>query len=185
MATVTGQPSGVFCRNHLRKSAWFGAVGLMTTGAHHRRIQLLGLNRTGILCVLGLGSMAGLASHDYMFALLLLIHHVGVTGLASLMTGKGNRPGGYFGDRITAVVPVLPKTARYERDSQDHKRDHSNYHDGREPDKVFCVFESLHEWTSSSRIRLNNDCLGAQLPGHLQAKSNLVIITGMSCRDDD
>jgi len=28
-----------------------------------------------------------------------------------------------------------------------------------------------------TRIRHNNDCLGAQLPGHLHAKSNLVIIT--------
>ena len=138
----------------------------MTTGAHHRRIQLFGLNRPGILCVLGLGSMAGLASHHYMFALLLHIHHVGVTGLASLVAGKGNRPGGCLADGGTAVVPVLPKTARHERGSQDHKCDHSNYHDGREPDKVFCV------WTSSSlfasiTIASAPSCRGIFMPGRI------------------
>jgi hypothetical protein len=31
-----------------------------------------------------------------------------------------------------------------------------------------------------TRFRHNNDCLGAQLPGHLHANSNLVIITTIS-----
>jgi hypothetical protein len=65
-----------------------------------------------------------------------------------LVTGKGNRPGGCLGDSGTAVVSVLPKTARHERESQDHKCNQSQYDDGREPDKVFCVLESLHEWIS-------------------------------------
>lgn len=148
MASVAGDAAGVVGRHHLRKSPWFGAVGLVTTGADHRRIQFLGLHRTGILCVLGLRSVAGFASHHYMFALLLHIHHVGVAALASFVTGKGNRTGSYLGDRVAAVVSVPPKTVRHERGSQDHKCNQSQYDDGRKPDKVFCVFESLHEWIS-------------------------------------
>jgi len=85
--------------------------------------------------------MAGFASHHYMFALLFQIHHVGVAGLASLVTGKGNRPGSYLGDGVTAVVSVLPKTARHESGSQDHKCNQSQYDDDREPDQVFSVLE--------------------------------------------
>ena len=63
----------------------------------------------------GQGSVAGLAGHDHMLALFLLIDDIGMTGLAGIAAGEGNRPGRCFGDRSPAIVPVLAKAASERR----------------------------------------------------------------------
>jgi hypothetical protein len=68
--------------------------------------------------MLGQGSVASLASDHHMLALLFLIHHVGMAGLAGIVAGKGNRPGRDLGDRRASIVAVLSKTVRYDSGAQ-------------------------------------------------------------------
>ncbi len=143
MARVAGQPSGVVRRGHLRKALRLGAVGLVTAGAHDGRVQFLGLHRSGIVGMFGESSVAGFASHNHMLAKLFLIHDVGMAGLASLVTGKRNWPGGDLADRVATVVSVLPKTMRYDSGPQ-HYECHQRYcHDGCQPNQVFDVLKQI------------------------------------------
>jgi len=102
----------MICRHHLGKASGLGAIGFVTTGAHDRRVELWRSNGCGIVRMARQGSVAGLAGHDHMLALFLLIHDVRMAGLTSIVAGEDNWPGRGLGDRSPAIVPVLPKAFR-------------------------------------------------------------------------
>ena len=83
----------MICRRHLRKVLRLGAVGFVATGANDGRVELRRYNGRGIVGMLGLSSVAGFAGHNDVLALLLLIDHVRVAGLAGVVAGEGNRAG--------------------------------------------------------------------------------------------
>ena len=143
MAGVAGESAGVICGCYLRKSFWFCAVGFVTARTDHGRIQLRRCDGCGIVGVFGLGSVAGFARNDNVLALLFLVNDVGMAGFTSIMTGEGYRPGCDLGDRSTAIVAVLPKTARYDGGAQDNERNQCNRHDDGEPDEMLGVLEHV------------------------------------------
>jgi len=87
--------------------------------------------------------MARLASDHYVLTLLFLSHNVAMAGLASIVTGKGDRPGRRLSDGRPAIVPILPKAARDDGGSQDYECNHRYRHDRNEPNEVFYVFEQV------------------------------------------
>lgn len=111
MAGITSQPAGMICRYHLWKGFGLGAIGFMTTGAYECRIQLWRCDGRGIISMPGQGSVAGLAGHDHMLTLFLLICDIAMTGLTGISAGEGNRPGRCLGNRSPAIVPILPKAS--------------------------------------------------------------------------
>ncbi len=111
MAGVAWEPAGMIGCHYLGKAFGFRAIGFVATAANECRIQLWRFNRCGIVSMASQCSVACLAGHDHMFALLLLIDHIGMTGLAGIVTCKGNRPSRCLGDRSPAIVPVLAKAA--------------------------------------------------------------------------
>ena len=126
-------------RDNLRKVLRFSGVALVTARTHHGRVQLLGLHRTRIVRVLGQGPVASLASDNHVLAKLFLIDDVGMASLARAVPGKRNRSRGDLADRRATIVTILTKTARHDRSAQDHERDQSYGHDGRQPNEVFDV----------------------------------------------
>jgi len=130
MAGVAGYSSGVICRYHLWETFRLGAVGFVTAGADDGGVQLGRCDRSGIIGVNGLGSVAGFASDDHMLTLLFLINDVGMAGLAGVVAGKGNGPSGGFSDGISAIVAILPKTGRDDRGAQDGEDNHRYHNNG-------------------------------------------------------
>ena len=126
-------------RDNLRKVFRLGSVGFVTASSDYGCVQLLGLHRAGIISVLGLGAMAGLAGDNHMLAHLLLVHYIAVAGLASAVPGKGNWSRCDLADRRTTIVAVLPKTARHHRRAQDHKPHQRYEHYRSQPNQVFNV----------------------------------------------
>jgi hypothetical protein len=141
MTGIAGEPSGVIRRCHLRKAFGFGAVGLMTAGAHYGCVQLLRLHRTRIVGVLGQGAVASLASDHHMFAQLFLIHDVGMAGFAGFVPGKCNWPGCDLADRRPSIVAILPKTVRDDGGPQNYECHQPDGDDGGQPNEVFDVLE--------------------------------------------
>lgn len=139
MTGVAGKPSGVIRRGNLRKVLRFGGVGLVTARTHHGCVQLLGLHRAGIVRVLGQGPVASLASKNHVLAKLFLIDDVGMASFTRGVPGKRNRARGDLADRRPTIVTILTKTARHDRNAQDHERDQRYDHDGRQPNEVFDV----------------------------------------------
>lgn len=113
MAGVAGDPSGVVGRGNLREVSRLGTVGFMTAGTHDGCIQLFGLQRSGVVRVLGQSPVTSLASDYHMFAKLFLIRDVGMAGLADIVPGERNRPGRDLANRLPSIVSILPKTLRY------------------------------------------------------------------------
>jgi len=119
----------MICRHHLGKALGLGAVGFVTTGAYDRRVELWRCNRCGIVSMTRQGSVAGLAGHDHMLALLLLIYDVGMAGLTGIVAGEGYRPGRCLGDRSPAIVPVLPKASRNDGGAEHDENTHRDCYD--------------------------------------------------------
>jgi len=118
-----------------------GAVGLVAAGADDCGVELRRRHGCGIVGMLGLGSVAGLARDHYMLALLFLIDHVGVAGLTRLMAGEGDGSSGRLGDGSATIVSVLAKAAWNDCGAQDDKGNHCDRDDRGEPDEVFNVLE--------------------------------------------
>ena len=53
--------------------------------------------------------MTGFARNDYVAALLFLLDHVGMTGLAGFVAGEGDGAGRGLGDGSAAIVSILAK----------------------------------------------------------------------------
>ena len=121
MASIAGEPTGMIRRGYLRKALWLGGVGLVTAGTHDGCVQFLGLYRTRIVCVLGQGPVAGLASDNHMLAKFFLVHDLSVATLAGVVPGKRDRPGRDLTDCRASIVAILPKTVRHYSGSQYHE----------------------------------------------------------------
>ena len=143
MTRVAGESSRMIRCRHLRKAPWFGAVGFMTPGADDGCVQIPRLHGTGVVRVLGLGAVAGLARDHHMLAQLLLIHDVGMAGLAGAVPGKRNWPGRDLGNRRASIVAILAKAARYDRGPQHYECCQRNCHDHGQSDQVFDVLKQV------------------------------------------
>ena len=113
----------------------------------------------------GQSSVAGFASHDHVFAQLFLIHHVAMADLAGIVAGKGNRPGCCLADGSAAIVPVLAKTSRDDRGTEEDECNQRYRHDGRKPHEVFYVFEQVLVPTSDLARYAHKIAHGALISG--------------------
>ena len=93
--------------------------------------------------MLGLGSVAGFAWNDHVLALLLLLHNVGVAGLAHVVAGMGDGTGRGLSDGSAAIMTVLAKAARDDGGAQEKECHQSDSHDYGEPNEVFDVLEQV------------------------------------------
>ena len=154
MASVAGYASGVICGCDLGEGLRLGAVGFVAAGADDGGVELGRLDGGGIVSMLALGSVAGFAWNDDVLALLLLLHNVGVTGLAHFVTGMGNGTRRGFGDGGPAIMSVLPEAARDDRATQKKECHQSDGHNGSEADEVFDVLKQVVFLQPSFRLRL-------------------------------
>jgi len=118
VAHVAGGSARMVRRNDLWKLLRFGDVCLVATDTKHGCLQFRRLDRARIFRVLCQRPMTCFAIDARMASFLFHFEHVGVARFASLVAGKGNRPGGDFGDGVTPVMAVLAKAARDENTSQ-------------------------------------------------------------------
>ncbi len=125
----------------LEEGFGFGAVGFVTAGAGDGGVELGGLYGSGIVGMLGLGSVASFAGDDDVLAELLLIDHVGVAGLADIVTGEGRGAGSDLSDGGAAIVSILAETVGNDEGAQANERDQGDGHDDRKPDEMFDVLE--------------------------------------------
>lgn len=143
MTGVASQAAGVIGGHNLRECLWSGAVGFVAPSAENGSIELCRFNGRWIVGVLELGSVTCLARDHNVLAQLLLVDHIGVAGFANVMACMDHRAGGSLGNRIPPVMPVLPKTVRYDRGAQHHESDHRDHHYSRQTDQVFRIFEQV------------------------------------------
>ena len=127
-------------------TTWGKVLGLALLASWQRAqttavSSLARLHGGGIVGVFGLGSVAGFAGDDDVLALLFLIDHVGMAGLADIVAGVGDRAGGDFGDGGAAIVSVLAETVGDDEGTQADEGNQGDGHDDREPDEVFDVLE--------------------------------------------
>lgn len=133
MAGVAGEPARMLGSHHLGKPLRLSAVGLMTSSADDRRVELRRLN-TGILSMIRQRSVTGFAGDHHVLTGLLLVGNIGVTGLAGLVAGVDDRLGRDLSDGRPAKVSILAKTLRDYGCAQNHKRHQGDQHHRREPD---------------------------------------------------
>jgi len=91
----------------------------------------------------GLGSVTGFAWDDDMAALVFLIDHVGMAGLAGFVAGEGYRAGRGLGDGRATIVSVLAKAFGNDDGAQGDESNQGDGDDRREPDEVFDVLEQV------------------------------------------
>jgi len=128
----------------LGESFRFGAVCFVASGAQYGSIQLGRLYGSRIFGMPGEPTVAGLARHSGMDAVLLLVRHIAVARLTCLVSSKGDRPRGNFTDCIAAEMPIFPKTPGHDCTPEDHKGNHCYGDHSRQPQEVLYVFEGLH-----------------------------------------
>jgi len=133
---IAGSASGVLRRVHLGETLGLSDAGLVTADAKHRRVQLRGLHRRGIVSVLGLRSVAGLASHSLVHTLALYFENVGVTGFADLMSGVGDGRCRDFRDGVGPIVSVAAKAVRHKKTAQHQKPNQTYQKNGCQPEEV-------------------------------------------------
>jgi len=107
--------------------------------------------------MLGQGSMAGLAGNDHVFALLFLFDDIGMTGLADIVAGKGNGMGRRLWNGRAAIVAVLPKAARNDRNSQNHEYSQQYCDDDNEPYEMFYVLEQVRTLRQAPSVILSTN----------------------------
>ena len=78
------------------------------------------------------GTVARLAVHMRVLAFGLHIQNIGMTRLASLVTGELHRTGRNVPDCIAPIVPVLPEAGRHHVVSDDKKDNESENKESRE-----------------------------------------------------
>lgn len=103
--------------------------------------------------MLGLGSMTGFARDDYVAALLFLIDHVGMTGLAGFVAGKGDGAGRGLGDGSATVVPILAKAFGDDGGAQDDEGNHGDGYHSRDTDEMFDVLEQVNTPDAGRELR--------------------------------
>ena len=109
VAGVAGETAGVIGSVDLRESLRLGAVGFVAAGTDDGRVGKGGLHRGGIVGVLALSTVAGLAGNVGVSAKLFLIDDLGVTAFADFMSRETRRADGDLGDGISPIVAVLAK----------------------------------------------------------------------------
>ena len=113
----------------MRESFRFGGVSLVTADAQHGRVEFGGLDRSRILDMFCLGSVARFAVDVRMPAALLFFQDVRMAIFASLVAGEIHRASRDLGEGISAVMSVLSETLRHQERTHSHKRqaaDHKN-----------------------------------------------------------
>lgn len=156
MAGVTSHSTGVVGGVHLGEELGFGAIGLVTARAEDCGIELGGLDRGGVVGVLGLRAMASFAGDMRMAAGFFLVHHIDVAGLAGFVTCVRDGTGRDFFERRPAKVAVLPEGLRNDRRTKQQERHYSDQHYRGEPKKMFRVPEQgrITSWDMSAPIAL-------------------------------
>ena len=71
--------------------------------------------------MLGLRSVASLASNHHVLTQLFLIYHIGMATFAGIVPGKRHRPGRGLSDGCSAIVAILSKAKRHDSSPQNHK----------------------------------------------------------------
>jgi hypothetical protein len=127
----------------LGKSFRLGAVGLVAARADDGGIEFRRLDGSRIVGVPGLRAVTGFAGDYDMLAQLFLIDHLGVAGLANIVSGVSDRALRDFLDRIGAVMTVLTKRTGHDGGTQDSESNQGDGHDCGEPDQVFDIFEQV------------------------------------------
>ena len=143
MAGITSQPAGMICCHHLGKALGLCAIRFVATGTYDRRVELWRCHGCGIVRMASQGAVTGLAGHDHMLALFLLLYDVGMAGLTGIVAREGNRPGRCLGNRSPAIVPVLSKASWNDGGAQHNKSAHREGDDYSEPDEMFQVLEQV------------------------------------------
>jgi len=131
-------------RVDLRKPLRLGGAGGMAAHAEHRRVRLAGIDRW-IVGVLGQWTVAGLAVHLRVFACAFGLGHIGVTGLAGLVSGKADGMSSDLADGGAAVVSVLAEAARHEKSSNNKKRQGPDSKQARKAEEMSCISKNAHD----------------------------------------
>ena len=105
----------------------------MTAGADDGRVEFWRLHRSGIVGMFGLGTMAGFAGEHDVLAQFFLLDDVGVADFANVMAGKRDGASGDLGDSCSAIMAILPETARNHRGADGHEEDQRSNHYSGEP----------------------------------------------------
>jgi hypothetical protein len=108
--------------------------------------------------MLGQGSVAGLAIDVGVLAVLFLVEDVGMAGLASLMASEIDGPGGGFGHRVPAVMPVLSEAFWDQEEADDQEQEDARDKNCCQTEKVSGIFEGMHggarAWSFAPETRL-------------------------------
>lgn len=143
MAGIACRPVRVVGGVDLRKIPRLGDIGLMTADAKDTCVQLGGCYRRWVVSVFCLRSMAALASHALVHALIFEISNIRVAGFADLMTGIAHRAGRDFSNGVRTVVSVTAKAVRHQESPRHHKEDESHQERCCQSKEVPCIFQDL------------------------------------------
>ena len=126
MTGVAELAAGMFLGIHLREVLWLGDIFGMAANAQMYDIGLFWFETGGIVSVLGERPVAGLAVDLSVDTVSFGVGYIGVTALADLVTGIGDRARSDLRQGVAPVVTVLAKTLREESAAQDDKENQAN-----------------------------------------------------------
>ena len=126
MTGVAELAAGMFLGIHLREVLWLGDIFGMAANAQMYDIGLFWFETGGIVGMFGERPVACLAVDRSVDTVSFGVGDVGVTALADLVTGIGDRARSDLRQGVAPVMTVLAKTLREESAAQDDKENQAN-----------------------------------------------------------
>lgn len=144
MTGVAELAAGMFLGINLWEALRLGDIFGMAANAKVCDVGLFRPEIRGIVGVFGERPVAGLTVDLNVSTVSFAVGHVGVTALAGLVTGVGDRARGDFRQGVAPIVTVLAKTFGEESAAQDDKENQANEENRGHAKQMRDVFERNH-----------------------------------------
>ena len=151
MTAVAELAARVFLGVNLRETLRLGDIFGMTANAKVYDVGLSRRETSGIVGMFGEGPVAGLAIDLGVDTVSFGVGYIGVTALAGLVTGVGERTRSDLRQGFTPVVPVPAKAFREESAAQDNKENQAGKENRGHAKQMRDVFERNHRFGGLTR----------------------------------
>jgi hypothetical protein len=149
--------------NNLREGLGLRRIRLMAADAEYGRIEFFGGHGSRIVRVLCQRSVAGLAIHMRVLAILLFFQDVGMAAFASLVPREIHWPGRDFRQCVAPIVSILSETFWDQKPPENQEQEDARDEDSGQSKKMSRILEGIHSmFVGKESLRPSVLCLSRQ-----------------------